>query len=212
MDIVKRCTDNGIPVFEERWKVKQGWLGKPKGMLQVLWERGFIDPDISVEQRWNKYPEKGLKDNLGQVIPGTALKEIIANLKDFAEEKTLLQTKAESRSTADCQIMLIRSPKCHPELAGEGIEYDWAGVKNHYRCSAPKKKKDAKGFRELVNKSLESIDFGQRISFSAKARQYMLAYDVMAAWEDKTLSERLRDGQEKLPETSAQLLDDTVKV
>ena len=22
---------------------KEGWMGKPKGLLQVLWERGFID-------------------------------------------------------------------------------------------------------------------------------------------------------------------------
>jgi hypothetical protein len=27
-------------------KIKDGWGGKPKGMIRILWERGFIDPSI----------------------------------------------------------------------------------------------------------------------------------------------------------------------
>ena len=34
-----------MPVKEEIQKVIQGWEGKPKGMMQVLWECGFIDVD-----------------------------------------------------------------------------------------------------------------------------------------------------------------------
>ena len=49
----------------------------------------------------------------------------------------------------------------------------------------------------------------QRVSFSACARQYMLAYEVMAAWEDNELPDELKDGHEMLPDTFQQLLDDT---
>mmetsp|Transcript_33711 Transcript_33711/g.81741 ORF Transcript_33711/g.81741 Transcript_33711/m.81741 type:complete len:122 (+) Transcript_33711:463-828(+) len=94
-DLQKRCEDNEIAISEMRRKVKEGWMGKPKGMLQVLWERGFIDPTVEVS--------------------------------DFLNEKTLLQFHAEARSRDHpdgCQVMFDRSPKCHPELAGEGIEYD----------------------------------------------------------------------------------------
>ena len=64
---------------------------------------------------------------------GTSLKDMMADLPDFVEEKTLLQYHAESRSIEDGQqILLIRSPKCHPEVAGEGIEYDWGGAKKWY--------------------------------------------------------------------------------
>jgi hypothetical protein len=40
--------------------------------------------------------------------------------------------------------MLIRSPKCHPELAGEGIEYDWGAAKQWYLSQklAEKRTKD----------------------------------------------------------------------
>jgi len=29
-------------------------------------------------------------------------------------------------------IEVYRTPKCHPELAGEGIEYTWAHCQNHF--------------------------------------------------------------------------------
>jgi hypothetical protein len=44
--------------------IKEGWVGKPKGMLQVLWERGFIDPAIG----WHNYMLNGKKDNFDNVI------------------------------------------------------------------------------------------------------------------------------------------------
>jgi hypothetical protein len=35
--------NNGIPIKEEMPKIIEGWEGKPNGLLQVLWERGWID-------------------------------------------------------------------------------------------------------------------------------------------------------------------------
>ena len=120
----------------------------------------------------------------------------------------MLQHHAEARSTDDCKISVIRSPKCHPEIAGEGIEYDWAGAKSYYRRSCLSKKKEWKSLKSLVVESLKSVGFGQRVSFSAKAREYMLAYDVLAAWEE--LPEEWRGGNEELPPGSASLLDGIV--
>jgi hypothetical protein len=34
---------NSLPLCTSRSAVKYGWLGKPKGLPQVLWERGLID-------------------------------------------------------------------------------------------------------------------------------------------------------------------------
>jgi hypothetical protein len=39
------CQNNGISVEEEISHVIEGWEGNPKGMLQVLWERGFINTE-----------------------------------------------------------------------------------------------------------------------------------------------------------------------
>ena len=39
------CVQQGIPTEEKIPKVEQGWEGQPKGILQSLWEQGFIDVD-----------------------------------------------------------------------------------------------------------------------------------------------------------------------
>jgi hypothetical protein len=34
-----------LPVDYTEDVIEEGWLNKPKGSLQILYERGFIDPD-----------------------------------------------------------------------------------------------------------------------------------------------------------------------
>lgn len=182
IDLQARCAKHNIATFEMRKKIIEGWEGKPKGMLQLLWERGFLNTSLPTAEVWKA---------------------------DFVNEKTLLQLHAEARSIqSGCEIILIRSPKCHPEVAGEGIEYDWAAAKNKYRSTKLCRKKGAKNFTELVVECLGSISMKQRLAFSARARQYMVAYDTLAHW--KSLDDDVK-GDEKLPETSANLLDRVVK-
>ncbi len=204
-DLQQRCNRQQIPIYEERAKIVEGWTGKPKGMLQLLWERGFLDPSISADKLWDTYSIKPKKDAFGNVLPGTGLREMVSALPDFVDEKTLLQHHAESRSIEDgCQITMIRSPKCHPELAGEGIEYDWAVAKKFYRMMKMADKKTKEKCFKSVQASLDKVDPKSRRSSSKRAREYMLAYDTLEAWkEDETR------GQE--PESSAHFLDSVVK-
>lgn len=205
-DILKRrCTDNGIALTEIRTsKSIKGWKDTAKGGFQVAYERGHIDGKVPRNKLNTRYTDKGRKGNNGMLLPGTAWKDIIASLPDFQNEKTLLQYHAEKRGTVDCKILFDRSPKCHPEIAGEGIEYDWGGIKMYYRRAKLKEKRTAKNFRLLVMESLETVKFNHRTSFSSRAREYMLAYDVLADWKDK-------EGDEKLPEQSAKMLNQIVK-
>ena len=46
----------GISLTCEEEVVEEGWLEKPKGLLQVLWERGWVD-----ENRVSEYSLKGTK-------------------------------------------------------------------------------------------------------------------------------------------------------
>jgi hypothetical protein len=39
------ANQHGIPLQYRKMHVVKGWQGKAKGLLQVLWERGWIDPD-----------------------------------------------------------------------------------------------------------------------------------------------------------------------
>jgi hypothetical protein len=45
---------------------------------------------------------------------------------------------------------VVRTPKCHPEIAGEGIEYNWGCGKAFYRHLPLSAKKTKKLLRESV--------------------------------------------------------------
>eukprot|EP00956_Cyclotella_meneghiniana_P017698 scaffold29054_cov36-Cyclotella_meneghiniana.AAC.1 len=63
-DLQNKAKAIDIPTKETKTKkTKKGWSGKPKGIFQVLWERGFIDPS-----NWKKYRMKQLDDN-GDLVP-----------------------------------------------------------------------------------------------------------------------------------------------
>ena len=116
-------------------------------------------------------------------------------------------------------VSIDHSPIAHPELAGEGIEYDWGFSKLLY-CRHPladKKKKEK--FRELVRKciSRESITIEMRRKFSRRAREYIGAYRALSL--HRAAVESLGDGegdgeqeQSEIPSMSAQLIEKVVKL
>jgi hypothetical protein len=57
------CQNNGIPVEEEISRVVEGWEGKPKGMLQVLWERGFINTENGLKKTYKVTQSKDSMTN-----------------------------------------------------------------------------------------------------------------------------------------------------
>ncbi len=107
------CKQNNIPIEEELDEVVEGWEGKPKGMLQILWERGFGDPSRKKED----YTLQGKKDAFEKVNPKISLNHLMSLLTDFIEEETLLQYHGRL-----LKVKVVQTPKCHPEIAGKGIE------------------------------------------------------------------------------------------
>lgn len=109
--VVERCNraQPPIPVTKmERKLVTTGWFGKPKGTLQVLWERGWIDPtDL------NKHTQKGKKGGVTDL--NNSLDYLMSLQSDFVNEKTMLQFIGEKLG-----CIIDRTPKCHPEMAGDG--------------------------------------------------------------------------------------------
>ena len=91
---------------------KEGYVGKPKGMKQVLWERGWYGDGMSTT---SKDPEKNIPMVLG-------------DLPDFKNERSALQHTVEKRGR-----ILLMSSKFHPEVAGVGIEYSWGMPKLKFR-------------------------------------------------------------------------------
>ena len=76
-----------------------GWLGKPKGLVQVLWERGFIDVENSMKYRKHV-------DN--ETDPKYSLHLLISKCHDFATEITELEAKGQEMG-----VHVIITPKYH---------------------------------------------------------------------------------------------------
>ena len=166
------CNQNNIPLkHPPQPKVLKGWNRQPKGMLQVLWERGFIDTE-----RLQSYTINGKKDSYGLVDKTYALNYIMSNTVDFQNEESLLQTNGRKLG-----VLIDRSPKCHCEVAGEGIEYSWGFAKNRYRRLPLKEKRKKEEFRRLVRDCLSRNYITTNIvrRFSKRARDYMCAYQTL---------------------------------
>ena len=103
--------------------------------------------------------------------------------QDFINEITLLQFHARQIG-----VDIDRTPKCHPEMAGEGIEYAWALAKLKYRRSPIAAKRTKQKFRNLVQECtdpLESLSKSRIRSCSKKARSYMKLYKVVQSLHER---------------------------
>ena len=74
--------------------------------------------------------------------------------------------------------IIDRSPKCTPEIAGDGIEFNWACAKMYYRKQPRIRKKTKRDFESLVRESLgeEVVTLTRTRKFSKRSRQNMVAY------------------------------------
>jgi hypothetical protein len=171
-DLIVAAQNNGIPVEEEMQKIQEGWAGKPKGLLQVAYERGLIEE----HDAWKRYTISGRKDNVGNLLPETFLKLVVGACTDFEEELTMLQMIGQKLGA-----VVDRTPKCHCEIAGEGIEYSLGLAKNQYRKilleNKRGKEKSIQSVRECISRTLISRTHVQK--FSKRAHRYMQGYHVL---------------------------------
>lgn len=176
--VVALAKRNCIELEKEIIDVTHGRFGRPKGILQLVWERGLIDKT----KPSSFYSAKVEKDVYGEIIEGSSIGAALQSRRDFSEEKTLLQLRAEEMG-----ITIYRSPKCHPELAGYGIEYVLCMglIKNEYRHLPLKEKKGKDNFLKLVDRLVSRDWLKTEVirNCSARARAYVLAYRAMQLHE-----------------------------
>ena len=72
---------------------------------------------------------------------------MMQNLPDSKNKTTLLQYRAKQLG-----MMVKCSPKYHPEIAGEGIEYCLGLGKSTYRLQSIKEKRTKSKYLQLVEK------------------------------------------------------------
>ena len=192
-----------IPLEKTENYVQPGWVGQNKGLLQVLWERGFIN-----EREVKKYRLEAQdihKDEFGTIkqeyLP-YLLRELMANCSDFKNEKSAMEHLCEQLSSkGDNSISIVPTPKYHCELAGEGIEYGWGYSKKVYRSIPYEEKNTREKFEEGVRYSLKQVTKRHINLFSAKCRRYMLAYMHDAKETEHGESKLTYSGIEKFTKT-----------
>jgi hypothetical protein len=72
-------------------------------------------------------------------------------------------------------------PKCHAELAEEGVEYVWGGAKGEYRRLNLAQKRGKDNFKASIHhcRSEEVIPIERVRKYSSQARQYLMAYHAI---------------------------------
>ena len=151
-------------------------------MLQILYERGYIDKLKVMNPQSMEYSKHGNKKyhdsnakltDTGKIY---SLHHILSNARDFATEKSDLKHICTDLSTSNSTTTVIFTPKFHCEIAGEGIEYIWAISKKYYRRIPYNQKRSFQQFVTSVKSSLSKVTIHMARRFSQKACSYMLGY------------------------------------
>ncbi|KAG7357902.1 hypothetical protein IV203_014515 [Nitzschia inconspicua] len=175
-EMQKLAGDHGIAISKSEQKKLTGWVGEPKGLLQVARERGLID-----HNNHHLYSANPKKNPDGTLNDEKSLRSIVGQCTDFQNELTHLQVMAN-----ELKVQVMFTPKFHAEMAGEGIEYSWGFAKGSYRRKPLQKKRKRSDFEDLVDEctNVETELTKARIRrFSARARAYLCTYHYLATAE-----------------------------
>jgi hypothetical protein len=150
-ELVEIATANNIAVENEQDKVEPGWVGKPKGIFQVLHERGWIDLNMprSMYTLTGKRAWKDSNGNMPDEYLQYCLCHVINECADFKNEVTAMQELAKEMSDDTTSFEVLYTPKYHCEIAGEGIEYSWGLSKKEYQSLHWNKKKGLTTFGQV---------------------------------------------------------------
>lgn len=144
-----------------------GWLGKPKGIKQILWERGLWKDSMTLDGKSRRWV--GVNEDL-------SAKAVLANCEDFKAEEPELKKIFKNRGH-----ILEMSPKGHPEMAGVGIEYSWGKSKYEWRRIPVEERKSKRFYDDLLkllwDKGLLSMDRIRK--YARKTRDYRRTYQKL---------------------------------
>jgi hypothetical protein len=79
-------------------------------------------------------------------------------------------------------VKVERTPKCHPEIAGEGVECDWGYAKGAHRCLPISEKRTKSKFGESAKEAMDSNEaftIARRRLCGKRARERMLAHNIL---------------------------------
>ena len=155
---------------------KIGFVGKNKGIKQILYERGLWKVGMKLMQS-EKAKLAAIMNNKPLLDAELNASLVLDGCYDFQNEKSALADLVERRGHA-----LLTSVKCHPEMAFGGIEYCWGCLKYTHRQNNEKQSEKRKGgdvFKETVRKLVidkEVLPMGRIWKYQRRARDYHRLY------------------------------------
>jgi hypothetical protein len=203
--LLDRCIEAGLPVKLTLPVMTPGYVGEPKGAAHIAFERGFFDASMklpngkkvsfagsklqeaeaaeSVEAEAEEAPiidHRRKKKPKVRRDKETSVREILKRCDDFANETPQLEYIAHKYLGAFIRL----TPKCHPEIAGRGIEYAWGYAKLRFRRGI--NDAVASHLEENVKAALsrEVLTINRIRKFARKARDYKLTYSYLVALAD----------------------------
>ena len=93
-ELVQVCKDRNILTEITNQVVIPRWLNKPKGMLQIMYERGYINKELVTKpskMQYSKNCKKSDYDHDTKTLKGTckqySLTHLLSKCADFKEQK-----------------------------------------------------------------------------------------------------------------------------
>lgn len=150
----------------------EGFEGKPKGAAQILFESGWWHPSGKMVGSMPRVCKvTGKRFDNGKPLPEETMVVdlVLGKRPDFLNELSELAKVIHARGH-----ILQMSPKCHPELAGHGIEYAWGAAKLRFRRDNDGSSGSANFFKR-VRAALASVSLSLALKFERRARAYRRA-------------------------------------
>ncbi|KAI2509347.1 hypothetical protein MHU86_5100 [Fragilaria crotonensis] len=150
---------------------KGGLDGESEGVITSVVERGKLTAQGSSSTH---LPER--RATLGLLLTTVQTYGISWVYVTTLSTKRMLQHIAKRLGT---EVLL--TPKCHAELAGEGVEYIWGGAKGEYRRFSLAEKRGKDNFKSSLHHCLseEVITIERVRKYARRARQYLMAYHAI---------------------------------
>jgi hypothetical protein len=102
-ELQRLCSRNDVPIETSKMGIVEGWEGKAKGMLQMLFEHGRINPTGMSE-----YTVNGRNDAFGNLTAETSLRHLMEQLGDFQDEESLMQYHGRRLGVTEHQSVILK--------------------------------------------------------------------------------------------------------
>jgi hypothetical protein len=165
-----------------RWVERNENVNWKQGLYSIAGEKDQMDDDGNRKDQYKRY----------------CLGRVMKEFSYFKKEKSVMETLVYLPSEGDCKCILLVSPKYHCKLAGLWIDYSWGLSKKWYRHLLMAEKRSSQAFRASVQNSLQRLTIEQVQLFAAKARRYMLTYNM---YDDDQSKQQTYKGIEKYVKT-----------